>query len=305
MRHTYRGGSAAVAVLLTAALAGCGSDTLDPGGSPSASSQTSVPVTVVKDDALAALVPDDVRKAGTLTVGTDASYAPNEFTVNGNQIKGMDIDLLSAVASKLGLKLTFQNGNFDSLVGGVASSKYALGVSSFTINSDRLKQITMVQYFSAGTAWAVSKNSSKKVDPNDACGLTVGVQKGTVQVDDLTARSKKCTAAGKPAITQIVEDAQAKVTADLIAGKVDAMAADSPVANWAVAQNAQSLEKVGTMYDAAPYGIAFAKNDTKFAEAVSKALEALAKDGSYKKILANWSNTEGAVSQFPVNPQVG
>lgn len=294
-----------VAVTMSAAmLAGCGSDTLDPGGQTSASSHSSVAVTVTKDEKLAALVPAELRNKGTLTVGTDASYAPNEFTVDGNTIKGMDIDLLTAVASKLGLKLMFENGNFDSLIGGIASGKYDLGISSFTINNERMKQITMVQYLNAGTTWATTKNQTKQINTSAPCGLTVGVQKGTVQVDDIAAKDKACRAAGKPAIKSVVEDAQSKVTADLMAGKVDAMLADSPVANWAVAQNAEALKTTGQMYDAAPYGVAVNKSQKSFAEAVSKALAELEKDGTYQKILENWSYRDGSVSEFPVNPSV-
>ena len=304
MRHLSTLGIAGLSALALT-LSACGSDTLDPGGSTKKSSQTSEPVTVKEDPQLSKLVPDDIRKLGTLTVGTDASYAPGEFTENGNQIKGMDIDLLKAVADKLGLKVRFENGNFDSLIGGVSSGKYPVSISSFTINSDRLKQITMIQYFNAGTSWATQANSTKKIDIKAPCGLTVGVQKGTVQVDELNAKNKECIKAGKPGINQVVEDAQSKVTADLMSGKVDAMTADSPVAAWSIAQSNGSLKPVGSMYDTAPYGIAVSKDNKQFADAIAKALTALHQDGSYKKILQNWGNTAGAVTEFPINPQVG
>lgn len=303
MRNLARAGIAS-ASLLAFSLTACGSDNLSSGGASSAASEAGKKVEVAKDDALAKLVPADIAKTGTLTVGTDASYAPNEFTAeDGKTIQGMDVDLLTAVANKLGLKVEFQNGNFDTLIGGVTSGKYPVSISSFTINADRMKSVTMVQYFNAGTAWASAKGNPKKVDAENACGMTVGVQKGTTQVDDLTARSKKCTDAGKQAIKQVVEVEQSKVTADLIAGKVDAFAADSPVTAYAVGKNSDKIEKLGATYDSAPYGIVVKKDNTAFADAISKALEALQKDGSYKKILDQWSNADGAVTSFPVNPK--
>ena len=131
---------------------------------------------------------------------------------------------------------------FDSIILGVSSSKYDIGLSSFTINDDRKKQVNMVSYFNAGTQWVTQKGNPKKVDPDNACGLNIGVQKGTVQVDDITARSKKCTDAGKPAITQIVDGDQGKVTTAVIGGKADAMAADSPVGLYAVKQTGGQLK---------------------------------------------------------------
>ncbi len=71
----------------------------------------------------------------------------------------------------------------------------------------------MVSYFSAGTQWATKTGNPSGINPDDACGKKVAVQTGTVQVDDITARSKKCTDAGKPAITIDQYQAQSDATA--------------------------------------------------------------------------------------------
>ncbi len=112
----------------------------------------------------------------------------------------------------------------------------------------------MVSYFSAGTQWATKKGNPAKVDPENACGKKIAVQTGTVQVDDITARSKKCTDAGKPAITIDQYQAQSDATAAVVSGKDDAMLADSPVGAYAVKQSNGQLELLGDIYDSAPYG---------------------------------------------------
>lgn len=304
---------AAVTLLAASStLAACGSDSLESGSTSSGSASGGSDVTaaaktavekVTKDDTLAAKVPAKVKTAGTINVGSDASYAPNEFTdTDGKTIVGMDVDLFTAVAKKLGLEAKFENADFSNIILNVTSGKYDVGVSSFTINEERKKQVNMVQYFNAGTLWAVAKGNPKKVDADNACGLTVGVQKGTVQVDDLEARSKKCTEAGKQAIKSVVEVAQSKVTADLVSGKVDAMAADSPITAYAVQLQGDAIEQLGSMYDSAPYGFVVPKADADFAAAISGALDALKKDGTYDAVLAKWGNKDGAVSSFTVNP---
>jgi polar amino acid transport system substrate-binding protein len=301
------------AVATTAlALTACGSDTLDTGSSPSptggdtASASPSAIPTPSADPALAAKVPEKVRSAGKMVVGTDPTYAPNEFLgADGKTPEGMDIDLFNAVAAKLGVTNQWQPAAFDSIILGVTGGKFDVGVSSFTINAERLKEVNMVQYFNAGTQWVVAKGNPKKVDPDNACGLNIGVQKGTVQIDDLTARSKKCTDEGKPAINQIVDQDQSKVTASVVSGKADAMLADSPVGLYAVQQTNGQLEALGDVYDAAPYGIVVPKDQTEFAQAVSDAFAALEKDGIYQAILEKWNNASGAVTAFTVNPAVG
>ncbi|MDF8265087.1 ABC transporter substrate-binding protein [Luteipulveratus flavus] len=292
----------AAAASLALALSACGSDSLDSGGGQS--SAPADPTTEVSaDSALASKVPADIKAKGTLTIGTDASYAPNEFTgADGKSIEGMDVDLLKAVAAKLGLKVNFQAAGFDSLILGVKSGKYDASISSFTINDERKKEVTMVSYFNAGTQWAVKKGNPEKVSADNACGLSIGVQKGTTQIDDLTNRSKQCTAAGKPAIKQVVEQDQSKVTADLVSGKVVAMAADSPVGLYAVQQTGGQLEPLGSIYDSAPYGVVVPKAQTAFGQALADGFTAIKKDAVYETILKKWGNETGAIDTFEVNP---
>ena len=66
-----------------------------------------------------------------------------------------------------------------------------MGISSFTINPERLEQANMVEYFEAGEAYAVPKGNPKNIDPADLCGLTVGVQTGTVEDEELDARRSR------------------------------------------------------------------------------------------------------------------
>ncbi len=282
------------------ALGACGSSEL-PGTAPAeTSSASSASVTV--DPALVEALPEKVATAKKIVVGTDPTYAPNEFLADdGKTVQGMDIDLFNAVAAQFGVEVEYQTASFDSIILGINSGKYDVGVSSFTINDERKKQANMISYFSAGTQWVTGKGNPKKVDPANACGLNVAVQRGTVQVDDLTTRSAACTQAGKPAINQIVEADQSKVTADVVSGKADAMLADSPISLYAVKQ-IDTLEPVGDIYDSAPYGFVVPKDQTAFADAIATALKNAEKDGSYSSALEKWGNSTGAITDFAVNP---
>jgi polar amino acid transport system substrate-binding protein len=261
---------------------------------------------VSADQALAGKVPDAVKKDGVITVGSDTTYAPSEFlAADGQTIVGFDVDLFMLVAKKLGLKAQFETAPFDSIIAGVGSGKYDAGVSSFTINPDRLQQANMISYYNAGTQWSTKKGNPKKVDPDNACGKKIAVQKATVQVDDVTARSQKCTAAGKPEITIDQYDAQSDATAAVVSGKDDAGLADSPVEAYAVQQTKGQLELLGDVYDAAPYGYVVAKDQTEFAQVIADAVKSLIADGSYKKVLEKWNVQDGAIDNPTVNPTVG
>jgi polar amino acid transport system substrate-binding protein len=297
---------AALAALagVTLMVAGCGGGSSDNSSSSSAATQALPSVSA--DDALKAKVPAAIASDGVIKVGSDTTYAPSEFlAADGSTITGFDVDLFTLVAQKLGLKAQFETAPFDSIIAGVGSGKYEAGVSSFTINPDRLQQANMISYYSAGTQWSTKKGNPKKVDPDNACGLRIAVQKATVQVDDITARSQQCTDAGKDAISIDQYDGQDEATAAVVSGKDDAGLADSPVMAYAVKQTNGQLELLGDVYDAAPYGYVVAKDQTDFAQAIADAVKGLIDDGSYATVLKKWGVDAGAIDDPTVNPTVG
>jgi len=284
------------------ALTACGGGSSSGSASGSGSASAAALPSVSADATLAAQVPEAIKSTGKLSFGTDASYAPNEFIgPDGSTIEGFDIDLGNAVAQKLGLQATWANAGFDSLIVGVTNGKYNSSMSSFTITPEREQQVNMISYFNAGTQWAVAKGNPQKVSIDDACGKSVGVQKATVQVPDIEARSAKCTAAGKPAIDIQQFNLQSDVTTAVTSGKVDAMLADSPVIGYAVQQSPQ-LEALGDVYDSAPYGIVVPKDQAAFAATVQSAVQSLIDDGSYKKIVDKWGVSQGSITKSELNP---
>ena len=295
---------ASIGLTATLALAACGGSS-GTAGTPAAGPTSSSfdPSTVTADSALAAMVPSSVSSDGKLLYGTDASYAPSEFLADdGTTIIGFDVDLGMAIAAKLGLQGDFQNSNFDSIIVGVNKGRYDAGMSSFTIRSDREAEANMISYFSAGTAWAVKTGNPDNITPDTACGRVIAVQKATVQVDDLNARSKKCTDAGNDAISIQQYTLQSEATTAVISGKADAMLADSPIVAYAITQTNGQLEQTGDIYASAPYGIVVPKDATDFAKAVQGAVQALIDDGTYQTILDDWGVGDGAITKSQVNP---
>lgn len=278
----------------------CGSDSLSSAGGSSSTSLASA----TADSALAAKLPEKVKTAKKIVVGTDASYAPSEFlAADGKTVQGFDVDLFKAVGQKLGVAVEFVPADFATIITGVQGGKFDVGVSSFTINDERKKQVNMVSYYSAGTQWATQKGNPKQVKPDAACGLTVAVQTGTVQQEeDLPKRQADCKKNGKAAIKVLPFKGQDQATAAVATGKADAMLADSPVGAYAVLQSEGALMSVGDVYDSAPYGYVVPKDQTDFATALTEALKALKSDGTYDKVLQKWGVQSGGISDFAVNP---
>ncbi len=128
-------------------------------------------------------------------------------------------------------------------------------MSSFTDTKEREASVDFVTYFSAGSLWAKPKGSD--IDPANACGKKVAVQATTTQeVDELPAKSKACTDAGKPAIEILKFDGQDQATNAVVLGQADAMSADSPVTLYAIKQSNGKLEQAGETFDSAPIRLA-------------------------------------------------
>jgi polar amino acid transport system substrate-binding protein len=243
-------------------------------------------------------LPANIQKSGVINVGLDATYSPNEFKDKNGKAIGWEVDLFNAVAKKLGVKANYVIAGFDTIIAGVKAGKYDVGVSSFTDNKEREASVDFVNYFSAGTQWAVKKGV--KLDPNNACGKIVSAMTGSVQADDIKAKSADCTKAGKKAITLLTFDSGEQATSAVVLGRADATAADSPVLAYAVLQTKGKLALAGKIYGEAPYGIPVAKKST-LTKSIQEAFVAIKADGTYDSILKNWGVEAGAVSKFTIN----
>lgn len=269
----------------------------------SGATESSVAVTPAKVEEIAATLPEDIRNSGTLIVGVNIPYAPNEFKDADGKIVGFDVDLMNAVAGVLGLTPEYRESDFAKIIPSIDGGTYNVGMSSFTDTKERQQSVDFVDYFSAGTLWA--QRPGAPIDPNEACGKKVAVQATTVQdTEELPAKSATCTEAGKPAIEIVRFDGQDAATNAVVLGQVDAMSADSPVTAYAIKQSNGKLEAAGEIFEAAPYGWPV-KKGSPLAQSLLKALEHLIETGEYKKIAANWGVEAGMISKPVINGGTG
>jgi polar amino acid transport system substrate-binding protein len=293
----------ATAVLSIIALvaAGCGSGTqTSTGSSPTPSASPSGAVATI-----AAQVPGPVKANGALTIAADATYAPNEFIApDGRTVIGFDADLSKALGQVLGLKVNLTNATFDTIIPGLASGKYQLGISSFTDTKEREQTVDFVTYFVAGTSFYVKSSGGPDIKSlADLCGRTVAAEKGTTQAADAQKQSAKCKSAGKPSVTVQVYNDQNAVNLALSSGRAQVAMADSPVAAYQVKQSKGTFKVTGSPYGTAPYGIAIPK-DSGMADPVLAAVKHLMANGTYMKILDKWGVKGGAISNPAINAAV-
>ncbi|MEU6124586.1 ABC transporter substrate-binding protein [Streptomyces sp. NPDC047123] len=291
-----------IAVVGTLLLSGCGDQTNDK------ESDT------VSNAPLADKLPKDIRDKGTIKVGSDIAYPPVEFKDKSGNTVGIDPDLGEALGKQLGVTFEFENGTFDTLLGGLRSKRYQVAMSAMTDTKNRQEGIDedtgkkvgtgvdFIDYFTAGVSIYTKKGDDQGIKTwSDLCGKKIVVQRGTVSHDLAKAESKKCKGGKKIAIEQFDNDQQAQTR--LRSGGADAGSSDFPVAAYAVKTSGggKDFELVGEQVEAAPYGIAVSKKNPELRDAIKAALDAIIKNGDYDKIIKKWGVEDGAVKEAVVN----
>jgi polar amino acid transport system substrate-binding protein len=226
---------------------------------------------------------------GTLKVGTDATYPPFEFRDNKtNEFKGFSMDLIKAIAAKMGYKIRLVNSSWDGIITGLINGNYDCIISSMTITEDRKKAVNFSNsYFTAGQVLVVRKNDKSIKSSKDLNGKIVSVQINTT--GDYAARKIKDLKDIKRF------DTTPGALVDLDSGNSDASIVDEPLALWFI-QKYPKLTIVGKRFTSEEYGIAVNKKNAKLLAQINKALADVKKSGEYKKIYDTWFGSNGKVS---------
>jgi polar amino acid transport system substrate-binding protein len=217
-----------------------------------------------------------------ITVASDISYPPMEFTKNGKPV-GFDIDLMNEIAKRANLQAEYQNVTFDGIIPGLGNNLYDVGLSSFTITKAREQKVDFSDpYFNADQSLMVQSDSPiKSVD--DIANGTVGVQLGTTG----ELKAKEFKQEGKITGEVRTFDTITDAFAALENGQIEAVINDFPVSAYKANQSDGTLQVVQTFPTGEQYGIAFPQ-DSDLLEPTNKALEEIKKDGTYAELYEKW-----------------
>jgi len=253
-------------------------------------------------------LPQRIRTAREIRVGSDVSYAPVEFYdafapdvldrpvgEPEPQVRGIDPDLAAELGRQLGVRFTFVNTGLDQLIPSLKGGDFDVIISSMTATPERAREIGFLEYFQAGTSILVPKGNPERVDSlADLCGSTVTLQKGTIHEELVEAQQPDC---GDRRIKVRPLDSGTQVVLEVKFGRADAALADFPVAayNAKVSGQGADFQVVGEQIDPGPYGIGVRKDDTELQQVLQEALRAIIEDGSYDRVLTKWNVTDGAL----------
>jgi polar amino acid transport system substrate-binding protein len=276
MRRTI---TAIIAAGLLLGAAGCGSS--DSSGGPSGAASSG---------------------SKALKISTDATFPPFEYLGADNKtMQGFDIDLGKALGEKLGRPVEFTQLSFDGLIPALRGGRFDLIMAGMADLPEREKQVDFVNYFRSGLGILVKKGNPEGVAGlEDLCGKTVALQKGTAQVDLVTAQNAKCDQQIQIRTFPAETDAQLQVRT----GRATADVTDFPVAVYTAktAGGGDQYDVAQTpQYDTTLYGIAIAKDNAELRDSVKRGLEQLIADGTYEQLLDKWGLGNLAIDKVTIN----
>lgn len=225
----------------------------------------------------------------TLTLATSADFPPYEF-MEGEEFKGIDIEIAQAIADKLGYELVIDNMDFDSVITSVSTNKADIGMSGITVTEDRKQSVDFSTPYATGVQVVIVPAGSpiKTVDDlyADGASYKVGVQLSTTGdiyfSDDIAKGTTTCSVEEFTVATDAI--------LALTSGKIDAVIIDNePAKNFVKAND--GLQILDTEYIVEDYAIALAKG-SELKDDVNSAIEALIADGTVKTIVDKYIPAE-------------
>lgn len=242
----------------------------------------------------------------TLVMATNATFPPYEYKEDNGDYAGIDIELATAIAEKMGKTLEIQDVEFGSIIGGVQSGKYDIGVAGMTVTDERLESVNFSDSYATGIQVVIVKQDStissyedfytgytKNTDGEEVPagvveGIKIGVQQDTTG-DIYSSDSPENWGFGEANVERYKTGADAVQA--LLTGKVSAVIIDNEPAKNFVAAN-EGLKILETEYVLEDYAIAINKDNAELLAEVNSIIAELKADGTLKRIIEKYIPAE-------------
>lgn len=218
----------------------------------------------------------EVKEAGKLVVATSPDFPPFE-NLEGENIVGIEVDILKLICEELGVELELQNVLFDSVLPGVKSGKYDCGMSGISVTPKRQKSVLFTDAYCLAAQCIVVKADSTIASKADLEGKKIVVQSGTTAEEYCLAQNYT--------VESLESNPDAK--ASLTSGRVDAWVVDDLTAAE-MCKGDDTVKILDEAMTTEPYAFAFAFGSEDLVEEINKILADLMADGTVKGIFEKY-----------------
>ena len=227
---------------------------------------------------------------GVLTVASDTTNPPQEFIdPSTQQATGFDINLITTIAQRLGLKVQVLTTKIDQVMSDLENKRYDVAISAIPITLANQAAANLIPYFSAGSSLLVRNGNPAHIQGlADLCGRMVGVQSDTREQLDLQNASEICQQQGKLAISLTILKNQFDVVQLLKDRRVVGTYQASATSDYFIKLNPGYFAVGGPIYKTGLEGIAINKDNTALYQAMQAALERMKTDTTYQHLVQKW-----------------
>ena len=240
---------------------------------------------------------EEIQKRGYIIVATSPDWPPFEYIdPKTKEIVGYEVDLMNAIAEKLGLRVEWKPMSFDAIIAAVKNGEVDLGVSGFSITPERCEEVLFTIYHDVTEVQLIMLESRAKelgitrlnsLEDIAKYNLVVGTGSGTTELDELLELVKK----GVISSDQVKQykDFGAALK-DLEAGRIDAVYAETPVTTWWISTEPYKLVVV---YSRPYWPVAFvaSKDAMDLVQKINGVLAEMIANGELDQIKAKWNVT--------------
>ncbi len=294
----------AAVMLLTATLAGCGS--ADTGSSSAAgTSSTTSETSVAQDSSVASETYEEASttetgdygefttiEEGKLIMATNAQFPPYEMVAdgegfNGTGFEGIDVEIASAIADKLGLELQIDDMEFDSALLAVQNNTADVMLAGLSYSEERDEVVDFTDSYATGVQVVIVKDGSD-VTMDNLGEKMIGTQRGTtgyIYASDTPENG------GYGEDHVLAYDNGATAVQALMNGQIDAVIIDEAPAKEFVAAN-EGLTILPGNWVEEQYCAAVDEGNTALQNAINTALNELMDDGTVDEIIAKYISAE-------------
>lgn len=217
------------------------------------------------------------KDLNTLHIATSAEYPPFEY-MEGEEIKGYDIDLARLIAKKLGKQAVFENMQFSTVLPALSSGQADMAISTITVTPERAQHFSFSDPYYHEHMAIIFKKSQPFTTPESLCHHKIAAQLGTTMAIWLQEKSA-CSLA-------VLTNTNPLAIEALKAGQVDGVLMDGSQAPIFGEKNeGLSYAPMGTA--AAGYAMVFPKDDPLLPK-VNEALKQLKAEGALQKLSDKW-----------------
>jgi polar amino acid transport system substrate-binding protein len=241
-----------------------------------------------------------------INAATVPKYPPFEFKdpASGKLI-GFDVDIVEAIAARMGVKVNWIDSSFDQLISSVETKRADVIVAGMADTPERRATVSFLDYLHANTVFfTLRANAARFPDMEALCGKRVATARRTIWPAAIEKWSDEhCTAAGKPPVIVVGTDGSPDTRLQLNQGRADAAVQGAETIPYQNSIEGNRYVILGKSFLVQDMGLGFARDDVQSGQKLKQALAALMADGGYQELLRKWDLTGSVIEHAMINGQ--